>query len=147
MNFANDAHQKSYEKVSDYMKELFGEFARTVPDKPMFAIAMGSALAQVAVLPWRDDESVVSVRAYVVTGAELKPELLKFLLEKNNEMRFGGFGLDSDGDIFFTHSVVASTCEKNELRNSVMAVVSTADELDDEIMARWGGRRALDMAR
>ena len=147
MNFANEAHQKCYEKVAGYMKDLFGEFARTIPDKPMFGIAMGSALAQVAVLPWRDDETVVSVRSYVVTGAELKPDLLKFLLEKNNEMRFGGYGVDHDGDIFFTHSVVGSTCDKNELRTSVMAVVSTADEMDDEIVGRWGGRRALDMAR
>jgi len=147
MNFANEAHKAGYEKIAAYMKDLFGEFARPLPDKPMFGLAMGSALAQVAVLPWRDDETVVSVRSYVVTGAELKPDLLKFLLEKNNEMRFGGFGVDSDGDIFFTHSVVGSTCDKVELRTSVMAVVSTADELDDEIISRWGGRRALDMAR
>jgi len=37
--------------------------------------------------------------------------------------------------------------DKTELRASVMAVVSTADEHDDEIVSRWGGKRALDMAR
>jgi hypothetical protein len=59
-------------------------------------------------------------------------------------MRFGAFGLDSDNDVFFEHSIVGSTSDKVELKASVMAVVMTADRYDDQISSRWGGTRAVD---
>ncbi len=144
MEFATEAHKVCYEKIAGYIKELFGEFADIRPDKPFFGLSMGSAFVQVAVFPWGDDDAVVSARAYTVMGAELKPDLLKYLLEKNNTMRFGAFGLDADGDIFFHHAIVGSTCDKKELRTTVMAVMRTADDLDDQIVSRWGGKRASD---
>lgn len=144
MEFATEAHKACYEKIGGYTKELFGEFANARTDKPFFGLAMGSAFVQVAVFPWGDDDAVVSARAYVVMGAELTLELAKYLLEKNNEMRFGAFGLDGEGDIFFHHAIVGSTCDKNELRTTVMAVMHTADKQDDEIVRRWGGKRASD---
>jgi hypothetical protein len=86
----------------------------------------------------------VVVRAYVVTDVEITPELMHFLLRENNIMRYGAFGLDKDDDIFFEHSIVGSTLDKEELMASVMAVLQTADKYDDQIRQRWGGRRALD---
>jgi hypothetical protein len=44
----------------------------------------------------------------------------------------------------FSHSIFGSTCDKNELKAAVMAMVVTADFYDDVIVARWGGQRALD---
>jgi hypothetical protein len=144
MEFATAAHKACYEKVAGYLKDLFGEFAHPIDDRPMFALSMGSAFVQVAVFPWRDDDAVVSARSYVVTGAEYTAELGKFLLEKNDDMRFGAFGLDDSGDIFFHHAIVGSSCDKNELRTTVMAVIQTADDMDDKIVSRWGGKRASD---
>jgi len=69
---------------------------------------------------------------------------MQFLLRKNDDMRFGAFGLDRDMDIFFEHTIVGSTCDKEELRATVMAVLQTADKYDDEIVAKWGGERAVD---
>jgi hypothetical protein len=39
---------------------------------------------------------------------------------------------------------VGSTCDREELKALVMAVATTADRLDDEIVAKWGGERAMD---
>ena len=77
MEFATAAHKACYEKVSQYMKELFGEFANVRSDKPMFGLVMGSAFAQIAVFPWGDDDAVVSARCYVVMGAECTLELTR----------------------------------------------------------------------
>ena len=44
----------------------------------------------------------------------------------------------------FEHNLIGSTCDKEELKTSVITVVKLADEYDDEIVARWGGQRALD---
>ncbi|HNS52824.1 MAG TPA: YbjN domain-containing protein [Anaerolineae bacterium] len=144
MEFESDVQKQVYEKVSGYMRDIFGEQARARPDRPVHLIQVGSTLTHVVVAPWGDDESVVMVRAYVVYQADLVPELLLFLLKENDSKRFGAFGVDRDGDIFFEHSIVGSTCDKAELKASVMAVVWTADQYDEQITQRWGGMREVD---
>lgn len=144
IQFQTDAQKAVYEKVGQYMRELFGELAGTRQDYPAYYLMMGSAVAQVFVIPWGDNESVINVRSYVTVGAERTPEMLEFLLRQNYDMRFGAFGLDKDGDVVFEHNILGSTCDKTELRTSVLAVISTADRYDDQIVGRWGGTRALD---
>lgn len=144
MEFESDVQKQVYEKVAGYMRDIFGEQARARPDRPVHLVQLGSTLTHVVVAPWGDDEAVVMVRAYVVYQADLVPELLLFLLKENDSKRFGAFGVDGDGDIFFEHSIVGSTCDKVELKASVMAVVWTADQYDDQIMQRWGGMREVD---
>lgn len=144
MEFKTEPQKKCYEKVLPWMKELFGEFAMPRSEVPVIGVLIGSAVAQVAVTPWGEDDASITVRAYVVSGAELTPELMFYLLKENDAMRFGAFGVDADKDIFFEHTIVGSTCDKNELKASVMAVVLTADRYDDQIVARWGGQRAID---
>ena len=144
MEFRSAAQKACYEKIVPWMKELFGEFVMLRTDAPAMAVVIGSAVAQVGVIPWGNDDATINTRAYVVTGAEATSELMHFLLRETDNMRFGGFGLDSDDDVFFEHAIVGSTCDKAELKASVMAVVVTADQYDDKIVARWGGQRALD---
>jgi hypothetical protein len=144
LQFQHDTHRAIYEKVGGYMKELFGEFAGTRTDFPGYYLTMGSAIVQVFVLPWGDSDAIVNVRSWVVTGAERTQEMLEFLLRENFEMRFGAFGLDKDGDVVFEHTIAGSTCDKQELKASVLAVAGVADTYDDKIVSRWGGRRATD---
>ena len=144
MEFRSAAQKACYEKIVPWMKELFGEFVMLRTDAPAMAVVIGSAVAQVGVIPWGNDDATINTRAYVVTGAEATSELMHFLLRETDNMRFGGFGLDSDDDVFFEHAIVGSTCDKPELKASVMAVVVTADQYDDKIIARWGVQRALD---
>ena len=144
MQFQSPHQQATYEKILPWMKEMFGEFTWVRNDVPLIGVVVGSALAQAGVHPWGTDDATICTRAYVVSGAELTPDLLYFLLRTNADMRFGAFGVDDDGDIFFEHTIVGSTCDKGELKSSVMAVVRTADDYDDKIVARWGGQRALE---
>lgn len=144
VEFQTEAQKAIYEKVGQYMKELFGEMTGARTDFPAYFLTMGSAAVQVFILSWGDKEAVVNVRSYVVTGAERTPEMLEYLLRENYDMRFGAFGLDKDGDVTFEHNIVGSSCDKSELRTSVMAVLGTADKYDEEIVGRWGGKRAMD---
>ena len=80
-------------------------------------------------------------------GAQLTPELTKFLLDENSKMRFGAFAIDAEGEVVFRHCIAGSTCDKEELETSVGAVAQTADEYDDQIVQRWGGQRALETTR
>ncbi|UCC84852.1 MAG: YbjN domain-containing protein [Gemmatimonadota bacterium] len=147
MEFETQAQQACYEKVAPWVTDLFGGSVLRKPDKPILGVMHGSAFAQVGVFPWGDNDAIITTRAYVVTGAELTAELMRFLLEENAGMRFGAFGVDDEGDIIFEHSIVGSTCDQKELESSVIHVARTADDYDDQIVARWGGERALDQIR
>ena len=144
IQFQSAAQEETYNKVKGWMKDIFGDFATPREDSPSFAVYVGSSYSSTAVMPWGDDDSIVTTRSWVVTGVEMTQELLYFLLRENDTMRFGAFGLDSDNDVFFEHTIVGSTADKSELKASVMAVVMTSDRYDDQISSRWGGTRAVD---
>jgi hypothetical protein len=144
VNFANDLHRETYEHMKELLGELYGEAYAASETWPRFSLQEGSAEVNVLVLPWGDDRAVIELRAYVVFGAEMNAESLRYLLQKNDEVVLGAFGVDADGDIFFSHKLLANDLGSPELRTSVAAVMSAADEYDDEIQARWGGQRVAD---
>jgi hypothetical protein len=67
------------------------------------------------------------VVSYLTEGTGLEPGLTHYTLLENCDMRFGAFGIDKDGDILFSHAIVGSTCDKDELKASVFAVSRVAD--------------------
>jgi hypothetical protein len=147
MQFQTAAQENCYNKIALWMREIFGKFPCARQDVPGLGLFMGSALVEVLIFPWGDDDATINTRSYVVTDIERKPDLMRFLLEENAKMIFGAFGLDVNGDIIFEHSIVGSTCDKKELESSVRAVLEIADKYDDKIVAEWGGMRALDRIR
>ncbi len=147
MSFRTRAQEDVYKKVGQQLRQLFGEMVQVIPDKPAFVVPAGTTLTHIVVTPWGDDDATITVRAYVTYGSDLAPDLLHFLLRENDTKRFGAFGIDGDGDIFFEHSIVGSTCDKEELRASVLAVSQTADLFDEQIVQRWGGMRGIDRAK
>lgn len=144
MHFESQAQKKIYLKIHPWMDELFGEHLSLHPERPEFAVGVGSARALTAVFPFQDDDAVISTRAYVVRGAPASLEFYTWLLNQNHRMTFGSFGVDDKGDVFLEHSIVGSTCDQPELSASVLAVALLADDFDDQIVNRWGGRRAID---
>ncbi len=144
IQFQSAPQEETFKKVKGWMKEIFGDFATPREDAPNVSVYVGSSYSSVAVMPWGTDDAIITTRSWVVTGVEMTQDLLYYLLRENDTMRFGGFGLDSDNDVFFEHTIVGSTADKDELKASVMAVVMTADRYDDTISGRFGGTRAID---
>lgn len=144
--FDSEVQAATHEKVKGMLTEIFGEMLIVRDDTPMFGISMGTAFAQVLVAPWGDDDAVVVTRAYVVHNIEIGGPLSIFLLKANGTMRFGAFGADDDS-VFFQHTILGTTLDKGELRASVIAVVRTADDYDDQLVSQFGGQRALDVMR
>ncbi|GAB4464356.1 MAG: YbjN domain-containing protein [Armatimonadaceae bacterium] len=146
IEFETEVQKATYEKVKRMLTEIFGEMLLVREDSPMFGISMGTAFAQVLIAPWGDDDAVVVTRAYVVHNIEVNGPLSVFLLKANGTMRFGAFGADEDS-VFFQHTILGTTLDKGELRSSVVAVVRTADDYDEQLVAQFGGQRALDVIR
>lgn len=143
MDFLTVEQQGCYEKIRPWMEDLFPGQLKIYEDIPVFEVSFGSTFAFVQVSPWHDDVTITS-RAYVVSGAQMTPDLQLFLLRENDTLRFGAFGVDEAGDIIFQHAIIGSTCDKNELRESVINVVTMADRYDEQIVATWGGKRGLE---
>lgn len=146
MEFQTDAQRACWEKVQAWMQDLFGEMVQVHPETGAFLIRAGSAVVVTEIHPWGDDDAVLQCYSAVVVGADLTKECLEYLLRKNGQVRFGAFLLADDA-ILFRQAILGSTCDKEEVRATVLAVASTADESDDEIRSRWGGERAVDIAR
>lgn len=144
MEFKTPAQQGIYEKLRPLVTELFGEMATAREDRPTFGIQFGSAWVQTWVSAWGDDDATITTRAWLTTGTELTIDLAKFLLNANDDMRFGAFGIDKDGDTFFEHTILGSTATKAEIKASIRAVATTSDDYDDDIVARFGGTRMAD---
>lgn len=144
MKFQTKAHKKCYEKVKKHGTEIFGKQFIALDDVPVFILPYGSAMVHISISPCGDDDATILTRSYVVRSPRVDAELMSYLLHKNNSMRFGAFGMDSDDDVFFEHCLFGSTCDKEEFKASVLAVATTADLLDDEIVEKWGGEKAMD---
>lgn len=147
MEFASKVQQETYEKIGEWMKELFGMFFDPIPDTPAYIFRQGDTLVQILVTPWGSDDASLTVRSYVVFDVEATPELMHFLLVANSEVRFGGFGLDSDDDVFFQHAIVGSTCDPEELKASVLSVANTSDQFAEKIIPAHGGVKPVDQMR
>ena len=140
MEFNTNAQKEIYEKVMPWIKELFGIFARAQEDAPYFGLNVGSAVVHIGILPWGEHDAVIKTRSYVLRSPELTPELLHFLLRENDTMRFGAFGIDEEGDVFFEYSIQGSTCTIESLKAAVLAVGYTSDQYDEKLADRWGGQ-------
>ena len=146
MEFKTDAQKECYYQILDWMDELFGDYPWEKLDEPGFGLFLGSAWVEVLISPWEEDETVIKTQSKVVIDAKITPELMSFLLEANSEMMFGAFSVNKAGEILFSHSIVGSTCDPEELEASVLAVLEVSDDYDDKIIRTWGGKRALDIA-
>ena len=111
----------------------------------VYAVSRGSTRVMIAVRAFTPEECMVEVTAHVVTGADMSPELMKFLLRKNAELHIGGFGLLFDDTIVFSNSITGTHMDRNELITAIAAVAVIADHYDDEIVALAGGKRASDI--
>jgi hypothetical protein len=111
--------------------------------KPLLVLTQGSAAVAVEVRSWQNSV-LVSIWTYVVTGAQVEPSLLRFLLRQNELLRFGGFSLDDDRDIKLQAHIYGENFSRAELLVIVKEVLESADHYDDQIMLTWGGKRAID---
>jgi Putative bacterial sensory transduction regulator len=104
---------------------------------------LGIASARVFIVPtWIESGSTI-IRVFAITNLDVPvtPELTQWLLEKNLEFVFGGFALDGKaGAVWFNHNMLGDFAHPEQLEATLAAVAQTADQYDDEIKERFGGR-------
>lgn len=146
MEFRTDAHQRAYCRARDYLFDLFGE-VNVSAVSGAFALQEGSTFVYVRAFPIGEGQAGVEVFSYVLSDVPVTEELTRFLLTHNLKLVFGGFGLalgaDGNGSVLLTHTILADTMDPDELYASVTAIAKVADNLDDQLITRFGGKTAL----
>lgn len=147
MQFGNEMQKNVHAMLANWFaNDIKSGAIHTVPDRPAFLMRQGSTVVHVGVNALGDDEASITVGAPVVSGAQVTPELMAFLLAHNHGSLFGAFGVNPEnGTITLDHSIVGSTCDQKELMVSVSFVAATADKLDDMIIGKFGGKSAVAM--
>lgn len=143
MQFDSDAQRLVHERVAGYMSQLFGEEATASADSPEFVLPRGSAEVNVAVSSVQD-AAVVAVYAWVATDVQPSLDLYRHLLEQNMNAVFGAYGLDGSNAVLFRHAIPGAALDKDGLRAAIKAVADVADAADEDIVKRFGGKRAID---
>jgi hypothetical protein len=101
----------------------------------------------VNVRPLVDDSTVVNVFAF--TNVDLVPsaELYEFVALHSGDFVFGHLSLDvteGKGTLILRHTLLADYLDEPELNTAVRAIALTADDIDDELKAKFGGRLATE---
>ncbi len=140
-----DAMMKvTIERVETLLREMYPYYASFGDGS--FTIRQGSSIVGIMVRPFTENDTCVECTANVVYGATITPDLMRFLLRKNAELHFGGFGLLFDNTITFSYAFPGMHLDKEEFQTALYSVAIISDYYDDEIVTAAGGKRAADMA-
>jgi Putative bacterial sensory transduction regulator len=99
--------------------------------------------ARVFVVPAWVEGGPLVIRVFAITNMDVpvSAALTSYLLEKNLEFVFGGFALDAArGAVWFNHNLLGEFTTPEAFEATVAAVAETANEFDDVICERFGGR-------
>ena len=139
------------QKVQRMLVEGFGDLMLT---KDGFAVERGSTRVNIEVKEWGKDNkgdpsSIVRLWAPLVRELKPTPEFYRWAAVDGSRFLFGSVTvLENEGatDCFvvFDHTILADYLDMDELCGAVAIIASTADDLDDVVHDKFGGKRYTD---
>lgn len=140
---ANDV-QALRSKVEDYLRQR--QLSYEVKPNGSLWIRQGSTIVVVNPSEWGERTLVKLAAPVALNITKITPELTRFLVEKNFELLFGKFSLDTNGNaIWYEHVLLGDSLDAEELFVAVAAVALTADQHDEEVAKMAQGKRVADL--
>jgi hypothetical protein len=136
--------ERVYLQVGDYLRAAEVKFMENSKDRSYTAL-YGSAVAVVRVTPAGTDDTWVSFLAPVVAEARLQPDLFDYLLRKNADYAATKFHLNAANEIWIQYSILGSILDARSCKLAIFFTMITADNEDDAIRAKWGGKPASEV--
>ena len=145
-------HHDSVHSVAQYalfiLSDEFGEGV-DVEESNRFALPAGSTRVVTEVVGI-EGHSVVLVSAVVALGVPVSAPMFEFVARQGGKPGLGALVAMDSGDpatvnVFAVHHIYGNCLDRSELLTSVANVASQADDLDEEFVARFGGRRLADV--
>ncbi len=120
-----------------------------------FAIEHGSTVGFVEVQEWAADQdgnprSVVHMWAPIARDVPASPELYKWAATEGQDKIFGAVAIGDSDDgrtctVAYSETLLGDYLDTAELMTSLLAVLFIADQLDDEVVAKFGGSRFAEL--
>jgi len=131
-------------KVEGYLRQK--KLSYEVKPNGSYGVRYGSTMAMVIVGDWNERTLVRLLAAVALNITQITPELTRFLIEENNRLLFGKFSLDSKANaIWYEHALLGDFLDVEELYTAIGAIVTTADQYDEQVCKLSGGKRVADM--
>ncbi len=126
--------------LEKYLMESFGGFLKDQNNN--YNLQAGSARIMVIPLEWFAGQTLVKIMALVNREATNPAGMGDYLIEENMKLIFGKFSYEPAARmVFFEHTLLGDFLNRKELETAVQAIASTADKYDDEIQAKFGGKK------
>ena len=139
------------QKVQRMLVEGFGNVMLT---KDGFAVERGSTRVNIEVKDWGKDgkgdpSSVVRIWAPLVRELTPTPEFYRWAAVEGSRFLFGSVTVLESEEVeaclvVFDHALLADYLDMDELCGAVAIIAATADDLDDVVHDRFGGKRYTD---
>ena len=132
-------------KIQRILTDRFGSVR--IDSDGDFVIPNDSAVAFVGVRPW-GEEVVVHVTAFMLMDVPLSPELYEWVATEGSYF-FGHVRVKREegaatGTLIFSHCLLGDFLDKEEMLNALDSVAILANDLDDKLQSRFGGRRFIE---
>ena len=129
------------DRVSSMLANLVGRVELSADGAMSFPYE--STRVYVEVRPWGESSTVVNI--YSITNVALTPtpELYEYVAVHSDDWWFGHLGMKVQGDValvHLSHALLGDFLDQDELHAAVGGVALVANQIDDEIKSRFGGR-------
>ncbi len=122
-------------KIRTYLREKQVSYEVDYEDGTITA-RRGSTAVIIKPMEWGDRTVVKLFSGVVLSIDTVTPKLTRFLVEKNNQLLFGKFSLDTkDGTnaVWYEHVLLGDSLDAEELSVVVGAIAAVAEEYGDQI--------------
>jgi hypothetical protein len=135
----NSALSLLRERVEEYLEEGFGHF-HTDEDGD-YNLLHESARVFLCPRTWTDTRTVLRIFSITNVDVPASADLLVWLAGENFHLTFGHFAhKEKDRSVWFIHNLLGDFLDKEELLTAVRMVASQANDYDDRIKEKFGGR-------
>jgi len=129
------------DKVQRYLLEVLNTVE--VDRDGDFTFRQGSARIFISVHLFGEDKTTVKIVAPIVHDIPASPEAYKYVATEGS-YKFGHLSCsEKDGKIaiYFVHTLLGEFLDPEELKMATFLLARSADEVDDEIVGKFGGKR------
>lgn len=149
------------DKVTRFAKELFNVVM--IDDDGDLAIPYESTQVWIRVFErevsaeneefWNDNQisrTVVNVWAIIILDVKPNNELYKWVATDGQDFTYGhckvlDYGDEGNVQVIYEITLAGDTIDPGELKQALLAVAMTTDDLDDELKGKFGGKRFEDI--
>ena len=133
-----------HEKVVRYVDDLIGTHEVNEYDEIHFR--WGSVHVFLKCRPYGDEDTLVTINVPLLQRVPPTPELFRHVAFHADDWYFGHLSVSHHDDdervkLWLSHALLGDYLDVEELKAAVAALAGTADGLDDELKASFGGER------